>query len=429
MKKVNLPEVDHLLQVKKEHKRDIDNRLRQYAKSELCDELNEKFRIKTYQEQHQSNYTFSRITTWIGHGLSMLIGTVLAYQVSSWAFSSFDYPITDVITVGNVISVLASLAFLILLEWKKNNKGHMMFEKSFVQRDRPKGNREKLWPEVLKLAFVFLLSLAFNCYGAYKSVGLAHGEAPKEMAVVVDIAQKTAHIQASVDHWKKQVANMEQAQKDRAEAGKPRLYDIDTKKLPAANDSVGVYSAALAAAVTKWEKHNEKAAGNTTAKNDAAIRDHNESKEHYGLLGLALFALFDCVVLFGIYRQESYLWNCHKEMAALQAASQTPVKKSQVVVKESQNPGNDSGIPVISDNLEGDSDKVEVTVKVEKVDDEFIVVDEKGKEWTEKEIKNRISQAHSRNRKGTVKKETFEKNIALYEQYKTILSQHKTQNG
>lgn len=429
--KVQLPEQDHLLHATNQHKKDIEKRLRAYAQTELCSELNNKYAVKSYQEQHQSNYKFSRIITSIGHGLSMLIGTVLAYQVSSFLFKGFDYPITEVITVGNVISVAASLAFLVLLEWKKNQKGHSLFEKWFVQRNRPKGNREKLWPEVLKMVFIFGLSLALNCYGAYKSVGFAHGDAPKELAVVVDIAAKTSHIQATVDHWKEQVSNMEQSQQDRADAGKDRLYNVDTKELPAARDSVGTYSAALIAAVGKWEKHNELAAGNTSAKNDGAIKDHEDSKEHYGLLGLALFGLFDIFVLFGIYRQESYLWNCHSEMAALQSTTQKPVKTPQVVVNELPNPQNDDVITVISDNSENDNDKISVTV--EKVGEEFFVVDERGKEWTEKEIKNRISQAHSRKAKGKIKEPTFQKNVALYGQYKAILDKAmgrtENQNG
>jgi hypothetical protein len=427
---INLPKYDHLYGATKEHQEDIDKKLREYAKSDLCQKLNDKFSIKSYADTHRSNYNFSRIITVIGHSLSMLIGTILAYNISNWLFAGYDYRITEKITVGNVISVVISIAFLVLLEWKKNQKGHTLIEKALVQSNRPKSNRKPLKWDILKMSIIFLLSLCFNCYGAYESVAIVYGNPPTEKPITVDVNSKTAHLASTVEHYKEQVKNMEKAQQDRVKEGKERLYKVDTREIPQLNDSLGKYSSMLASGISKWEKHNKSAAGNTETDNEEKKKEHEEEKEKYGIIGLAVFALFDVIVLYGIYRQERYDYECHREMSALEASLQTNDKRSTTDDIPLQKVVNDDVIPVVSviemeevtETVIQPTEKEITGVRVEERNGELVVIDKEGKVWDEKTINNRISQAKSRKKKGTMKLKTYNKNMEKYGEMKSALN-------
>jgi hypothetical protein len=441
---INLPKYDELLIVAKEDQKKIDKELRKYAQSDLFEKCNKKYANKSYADKHSSNYKFSRIVTVIGHSLSMLIGTILAYNISNWLFAGYDYHMTDDITVGNVISVVISIAFLVLLEWKKSQKGHSLIEKVLVQSDRPKSNRKPIKWDIMKMAIIFGLSLAFNCYGAYESVAIVYGESPKEKPVVVNVDDKTKHLASTISHYEGQIKNMEDAQKERVALGKERLYKVDTREIPQLNDSLGKYSSMLASAITKWDDHNTKAEGNTEDKNTKTTDDHNEEKEKYGLMGLSVFALFDLIVLYGIYRQERYLYESHKEMRALEASlkSKPNVIPSTVNDKPLQNPANDAVIDVIpvivaeeitKPVIEIEEPVIQMTkekptgVRVKKIDDELIVIDEEGKLWDEKTINNRISQAKSRKSKGRMTQKTYDKNMKKYTEMKNALNPENLQ--
>ena len=294
----------------------------EYKQTDLAQINNNYFEEKPYWQEHLSANNWARGVSFIGHGLSVLIGSSCGYHLGTALFESFDLEIFAGITLGAIFGILLIVALAAVWEVIKHKFIHSFF-KTWYQFKRAYTNFSA-WS---KLGILIGGSMVLSGYGGFEVVSRWFGDAETTQTTIVDINEKTKHLNETLARQDSTLANWEKAQQKRVANGEERMYKMDKAILSMGKEQTKT-SAKLDSTIQVWEKHNKDANGATLAGNVVVKAEHAGSKIWYAFL-FALFAvLADTITLYCIRYNEKYKYLSHLEMVGVEWFLQQQEKKN-----------------------------------------------------------------------------------------------------
>ena len=283
----------------------------EYKQTHLAESNNDYFEEKPYWQEKQSANNWAKGTSFIGHGLSVLIGVICGYHLGAAIFGGFDFEIYNGITIGSVFGVLLVAALAILWELIKNKFLHFFF-KTWYQFKKAYTNISS-WG---KLAILFGGSMVLSGYGGYEVVTRWFGDAQTSQTTLVDVDSKTEHITLAISKKQARIDTLEKGQQWYVVRGKERRVKADNK-IQDLEGEITTLNASLIAAVTKWENHNDTANGATDDSNGKLKAEHSSNQLWYALLFSLFAVLADSITLYCIRYNERYKYRSHLEMVGV----------------------------------------------------------------------------------------------------------------